>query len=323
MQNEHPLVFLRKALGPKSRGLSTYEKEYMAILLAMQQWCSYLQQREFFIHTDNKSLPQLNEQSLHTVWQHKVFTKLLGLQYKVVYKKGSENRVANALSRRTHHETSLQLISSVTLEWLLSVQGTYDSDPHASDLFAKLSVKGDSVPNYTLKDRILRYKSRIWIGQDSKLQSQLIQTLHSSAIGGHSGYPVTCRRLKNIFAWKGMKKQVQQYVKTCQVCLQAKPHRSLYPGKLQPLPTPQEAWETVSLDFIEGLPRSDNSNCILVVVDKFPRYDHFIPLSHPYTSSSVVGVFFNEIYRLHGLPASIIYNRDPISLSNFGKPCSN
>jgi transposase InsO family protein len=68
MQVGHPIAFLSKALGPKSRGLSTYEKEFMAILLAVQQWRSYLQQGEFIIHTDHKSLSQLNEQRLHTMW---------------------------------------------------------------------------------------------------------------------------------------------------------------------------------------------------------------------------------------------------------------
>jgi hypothetical protein len=56
MQEGHHLVFLSKALGPKSRGLSTYEKECMAILLAVHQWRSYLQQSEFYIYTDHKSL---------------------------------------------------------------------------------------------------------------------------------------------------------------------------------------------------------------------------------------------------------------------------
>jgi hypothetical protein len=61
MQDSHPLAFLSKALGPKSRGLSTYEKEYMAILIVVQHWRPYLQQGEFLIHTDHKSLSQLNE----------------------------------------------------------------------------------------------------------------------------------------------------------------------------------------------------------------------------------------------------------------------
>jgi hypothetical protein len=68
MQSGHPIAVLSKALGPKSRGLSTHEKEYMAIIIAVQQWRPYLQQGEFIIHTDHKSLSQLNEQRLHIVW---------------------------------------------------------------------------------------------------------------------------------------------------------------------------------------------------------------------------------------------------------------
>jgi hypothetical protein len=118
MQGGHPIAFLSKALGPKSRGLSTYEKECMAILVVVQQWRSYLQQEEFIIYTYHKSLSQLNEHRLHTVWQHKVFSKLLGLQYKVMCKKGVDNRAADALSRRTHEASELGFISSATPHWL-------------------------------------------------------------------------------------------------------------------------------------------------------------------------------------------------------------
>jgi len=65
-QNGHPLAYVSKALGPKTRGLSTYEKEYMAILLAVEQWRSYLQHSEFTIYTDQKFLAQLDTQHLHT-----------------------------------------------------------------------------------------------------------------------------------------------------------------------------------------------------------------------------------------------------------------
>jgi hypothetical protein len=118
MQDGHPLAYLSKALRPKSRGLSTYEKEYMTILTAVQHWSPYLQQAEFHILTGHKSLSQLNEQRLHTNWQHKVFSKLLGLQYKVIYKKGVENRVADALSRRAHDASELCLISTPVPQWM-------------------------------------------------------------------------------------------------------------------------------------------------------------------------------------------------------------
>ena len=75
----HPLEFISKSLGPLTMGLSVYEKEYLAILIAVDQWRHYLQSGEFLIYTDQKSLIHLNEQCLHTPWQQKVFTKLLGL----------------------------------------------------------------------------------------------------------------------------------------------------------------------------------------------------------------------------------------------------
>lgn len=112
-QNGHPLAFISKALGPRNQGLSTYEKEYLAILLAVDHWRHYLLQGEFFIHTDQRSLVHLNEQRLHTAWQQKVFAKLLGLQYKIIYRKGSDGTAADALSRRPHTE-SLLAVSSVS-----------------------------------------------------------------------------------------------------------------------------------------------------------------------------------------------------------------
>jgi hypothetical protein len=91
LQNGHPLAFISKALGTKTQGLSTYENEYLAILMAVQQWRSYLQTGEFTIYTGQKSLSQSTKQKLHTPKQQNVFPKLLGLQYKVVYKKGTDN----------------------------------------------------------------------------------------------------------------------------------------------------------------------------------------------------------------------------------------
>jgi hypothetical protein len=125
--------------------------------------------------------------------------------------------------------------------------------------------------------------------------------------------------MKQLFSWKGMKSMVLQFVQSCIVCQQAKPDRSKLPGKLQPLPVPSEAWQIISLDFVEGLPMSSSFNCILVVVNSFTKYGHFIPLCHPFTASVVAKVFLNQIYRLHGMPLSIISDRDRIFTSALWK----
>jgi hypothetical protein len=173
MQKGHPIAFLSRALGIKSHDLSTYEKEYMAIILAVQQWRAYLQHTEFVILMDHKSLGQLNEQRLHTPWQHKVFTKLLELQYRIQYRPGLENRVADALSRCAPAE--VHAVSVVVPQWLLDIQNNYNHDPIAQYMLAKLAIDPSAVSNFTLTEGILRYKGRIWVGDDTTIQSALCQ----------------------------------------------------------------------------------------------------------------------------------------------------
>ncbi|WVZ67898.1 hypothetical protein U9M48_016915, partial [Paspalum notatum var. saurae] len=303
MQRGHPIAYISKALGPRSQGLSTYEKEYMAILIAIQHW--------------HKSLVQLSEQRLHTPWQQKVFTKLLGLQYKIVYKKGVDNRVADALSRHLEAPLTCAALSSVTPQWISPVQTGYSQDPETMDIMSKMSIDPQAIPGFELSNGLLKFQKRVWIGNNPELQQQLITACHSSALGGHSGIPVTYRRMKQMFAWKGMKWTVQDYVRTCPVCQQAKPDRTKLPGLLAPLPVPTNAWQVISMDFVERLPLTSHANCIMVIVDSFTKYAHFLPLRHPFTATSVAQLFLDNIYKLHGLPVSIISDRDRVFTSKF------
>ena len=125
-------------------------------------------------------------------------------------------------------------------------------------------------------------------------------------VGGHFGMTVTYRRLKQLFAWHGMKLVVQSFVAACVVCQQAKPDCSELPSLLQSLPVPDSAWSVISMDFIEGLPSSQGYNCILVVVDLFSKYAYFLPLKHPFTARSVAQSFLSQVYKLHDMPQAIV-----------------
>lgn len=114
-----------------------------------------------------------------------------------------------------------------------------------------------------------------------------------------------------------MKADVCSFVRQCTICLQAKPDRAKYPGLLQPLPVPSNSWEIISMDFIEGLPVPGSANAILVVVDKFSKFSHFIALRHPFTAQTVAQLFLDNIFRLYGLPKSIISDYDKIFTSIF------
>lgn len=125
--------------------------------------------------------------------------------------------------------------------------------------------------------------------------------------------------MRQLFVWPKMKFQIHQYIQTCAVCQQAKPERVKYPGLLEPLPIPEEAWEIVAMDIIDGLPQSGNYNCILVIVDKFTKYAHFFGLNHPFTVAKVAQTYLDNVYKLYGLPKAIISNRDPVFTSHFWK----
>lgn len=129
-------------------------------------------QSEFVIHTDHKSLIHLNKQRLHTPWQHKVFYKLLGLCYRVVYRRGADNGVADALSRRQPTE-SLMAILALYIQWLSTLQKWYDSDPDASALLSQLAIDDSTRPPFSLQQGIIRYKQRIWLGSNLCYNSRL------------------------------------------------------------------------------------------------------------------------------------------------------
>lgn len=87
-----------------------------------------------------------------------------------------------------------------------------------------------------------------------------------------------------MFTWPKMKTTIVEFIKACTVCQQAKGEHTKPAGLLQPLPIPTQAWKTISMDFVEGLPKSSRFDTILVVIDKYTKYGHFIPLAHPFTA---------------------------------------
>jgi hypothetical protein len=97
-QEGHPIAYFSKGLSAANKRKSTYEKKFLAVMMAIDKW-SYLHKNPFVIKTDHQSLCHLQDQTLSTEMQKKSMRKLTGLQYKFAYKKGSENKAANALSR--------------------------------------------------------------------------------------------------------------------------------------------------------------------------------------------------------------------------------
>lgn len=101
------------------------------------------------------------------------------------------------------------------------------------------------------------------------------------------------------------------------MCQQVKGENVKSPGLLKPLDIPQEPWRDITMDFITGLPKSKGFEVIWVIIDRFSRYGHFLALSHPITAKGLAHIFFENIYKLHGLPESIFSDRDSLFLGEF------
>ncbi|MCH80266.1 transposon Tf2-1 polyprotein [Trifolium medium] len=319
MQDGKPIAYYSKALGVRNLTKSAYEKELMAVVLAIQHWRPYLLGRKFVVSTDQKSLKQLLQQRIVTAEQQNWTAKLLGYDFEIVYKQGRLNKGADALSR-IHEGGEIKTMISQS-KWIQEEQVKTENqqDGKIQRIIVDLQQDPESWPGYEYIHGMLMYEGRLVISNKSLLIPTLLDEFHATPHGGHSGFYKTYRRLAANLYWVGMKSTIQEYVRNCDVCQRQKYMATSPGGLLQPLPIPNQIWEDISMDFITGLPKSKGFEAILVVVDRLSKYSHFIPLKHPYTAKSIAEVFCKEIIRLHGIPLSIVSDRDPIFISNFWK----
>lgn len=112
---------------------------------------------------------------------------------------------------------------------------------------------------------------------------------------------------------------MQDFVKAYDTCQRQKYAATTHNGLLQPLPIPVLVWSKIPMDFTTFLPKSNGFEAILVVVDRLSKYSHFIPLKHPFTTRSIAVIFVKEVVRLHGIPESMLSDRDPFFVSIFWK----
>jgi hypothetical protein len=319
MQKKKPIAYFSKALSKNNLSKSAYEKELMALVLAVQHWRPYLLGRGFVVYSDQKSLRHLLQQRITTADQQNWIAKLLGYHFEVVYKPGPDNKAADALSRM-HDDVELKGITSFPICMQeQQIQHEVKNDPYLQKVVADLQQNPTSQPGFQLKKDKLFYHDRLVLSSRSDCIPLMLKEFHSSATGGHSGFLRTYRRIAGNLYWVGMRKSVQEFVQSCDVCQRQKYSASSPMGLLQPLPIPERIWDDISMDFITGLPKSKGYEAIFVVVDRLSKYGHFIPLKHPYTARKVAEIFTKEVVRLHGVPQSIVSDRDPLFVSLFWK----
>ncbi|KAL4037962.1 hypothetical protein IC575_001565 [Cucumis melo] len=166
----------------------------------------------------------------------------------------------------------------------------------------------------------LMFEGRLCVLEDSAVKTELLTEAHSSPFTMHPRSTKMYQDLRSVYWWRGMKKEVADFVSRCLVCQQVKAPRQCPAGLLQPLSVPGWKWESVSMDFITGLPKTLKGYTVIwVVVDRLTKSAHFVPGKSTYTASKWGQLYMTEIVRLHGVPVSIISDRDARFTSKFWK----
>jgi hypothetical protein len=283
MQEGRPLDFESQPLKGKDLHKPIYEKEMMEILHELKKWHPYLIGRNFKVKTDHDSIKYFLEQRLSSKEQQKWVTKILGYDFEIIYKKGKQNVVADALSRKDEDvEAFLCAISIIQPNWIIEARDEWKNDEKVWTLIQRLQRDSSSSDTFTWKNDSLWYKYHLYLCKNSQLKQKVLLELHTSPVGGHLGFLKTYHRVKNDFFWDGLKTDVQRFVVECLVCQQNKVETIKTPILLQPLTIPNQCWEEVSMDFITGLPSYEGKSVIMVIVDRLTKYAHFFALSHPF-----------------------------------------
>ena len=161
------------------------------------------------------------------------------------------------------------------------------------------------------------YKDRC-VPDDNDLRKALLEEAHSGSFAIHPGSIKMNQDLKMSFWWSGMKKEISEFVTKCLVCQRVKAEHQVSSGLLQPIRIPEWKWDRITMNFLVGLPLTRRKHdSVWVVVDRLTNSAHFLPVRTDYSLDKLAELYIKEIVQLHGIPKSIILNRDPRFTSIF------
>jgi len=314
----HPCAFMSKGLKDAETRYNIYDKELLAIIMALKEWrCHLLGARfPFKIYCDHRNLKfpkkpeELSDRQIRWVEFLSKFT------YEIIYRKGVTNKKADILSRRPDlfvGSISLMLNNSNFLDELKSA---YKSDIDITKIIDNIH-NNNSNKDFSFTDDILYFKNRIYLPK--KLTNSVMEKYHSSVAAGHFSSAKTEELIKRFYYWPNMTKDVEKFIRSCDICAsyKDKPH-SPY-GLAQISDTPSKPWTHVHVDLITDLPLSSGFNTVINVVDHFSKMVHLIPVAGLPSAEDIANHFLKHVFRLHGLPAAITSDRGTQFTSRFWK----
>jgi hypothetical protein len=184
-----------------------------------------------------------------------------------------------------------------------------DGIPHSREV---------SLSECDIRDDRLFFRDRFYV-PNTELRVFLLQTAHDSFETGHTGKHKLYEVVSRDWWWPNLSKDCAQFTRNCHSCKRNQVSKLRYQGALKPLPLPIQRWRDISVDFIGPLPLSNGFDCIMVVVDRLTKERHYSACNTTMKAHELGNIFVRDIYRLHGLPDSIVSDRGPLFVSEFWK----
>jgi hypothetical protein len=213
--------------------------------------------------------------------------------------------------------------SDVGFDFPACLKGRYGED----NFFKAILQKPREFKNFVVKDELIFLGSNdglVLCIPACTLNGRSVREVivsHAHSILAHLGSQKTIAYLRNQVWWKDMNKDITKYCETCNVCKRSKPDNQKPFGLLNPLSVPAKPWESIGIDFVGPLPLSKNRDSeydeIVMIIDRLTSMVHLVPGRQDYKARDMAELIFAEVYRLHGLPKSIVSDRDTLFTSAF------
>ena len=197
-----------------------------------------------------------------------------------------------------------------------------DVQKNDKELQKKLQMVRDGDKTKFLEKEVesLYFQNRLCVPYDKELKKKLLSEAHNTVFTMHLGGNKMYQDLKQFYWWKGMKRNVTEYVFKCLMCQQVKDEHQMPTDLLNPLPIPQWKWDNITMDFVSGLPLTQQKHdFVWVIIDRLTKSAHFIPIRIDYSMDRLAELYVDEIVRLHGVLLSIVSDRDPRFTLRFWK----
>ncbi|KAK8521849.1 hypothetical protein V6N12_066431 [Hibiscus sabdariffa] len=330
MQEGRVVAYASRQLKVHEKNYPTHDIELAAVVFALKIWRHYLYGEKCIVYTDHKSLKYLMTQKELNLRQHRWLELLKDYDLSIEYHPGKVNVVADALSRKMAVELRA-MFSSLSISRDGGLVAELQVKPTLIQLIREKQLRDRAMAahvqditegkptDFRFRDEgVLCFKDRIVVPDDSKLRRTILTEAHSSPFAMHPGSTKMYRDLKGEYYWVGLKKDVAEFVSKCMVCQRVKAEHQFPSGLLQPLRIPEWKWERITMDFVTGLPLTPSKkDSVWVIVDRFTKCAHFLPVHTTYTYDKLAELYIREILRLHGVPKSIVSDRDPKFTSRF------